>query len=367
MRIGHFEGLAPVCPACRAAGSGHPLALSTIDAERNGDIREGVLACGGCGGEYPILDGLPILVPDLRRYVQDNLFYLTTRGDWRGTAAERVLGDAAGPGGGLDATRQHLSTYGWDHWCDLDRATPSPPVPGAARPGGVARILAEGLDAAGETPPGPVLDLGCGAGRSTADLAGRTGRLTLGVDISFPLARLARRALTERRAEFEIRRVGMSFERRAFDLPLDPESCARADVWICDALALPFGPERFSLCAALNLIDCMSDPVAALREIARVLADDAPALLATPFDWSGAVTPSPNWLGGHSDRGPFAGRAEPVLAMLLGDGPHALGTLAASGPPREIDWHVRLHDRSAMHYAVHLSVARKRAGRVDLK
>lgn len=360
MRIGHFERLKPVCPACRATGGLHALSLAHIDAEQDDDVADGVLLCTGCGREYPILEGLPILVPDLRRYVQDNLFYMLSRPDWRGTAAERVLGDAAGPGSGLDVTRQHLSTYGWDHWLDLDTSGAAPSVPGPARPGGVSRILAECLAMAGEIAEGPILDLGCGAGRSTLDLALRTGHPTLGVDISFPLARFARRTLLGRRVDVEIRRIGMAFERRAFDLEVDEAASALCDVWICDALALPFETDRFALIAAINLIDCMSDPVAALQELGRLLTPGAPALLATPFDWSGNITAGQNWLGGHSDRGPFGGMAEPVLAMLLGDGPHAIGSLRTDAPPRDAEWNVRLHDRSVMHYAVHLAVARKR-------
>lgn len=338
----------------------HALSLVNIEAERDDDVADGVLVCEGCGREYPILGGLPILVPDLRRYVQDNLFYMLSRSDWRGTAAERVLGDAAGPGSGLDVTRQHLSTYGWDHWQDLDTSPVAPNVPGPARPGGVSRILAACLGMAGDLAPGPVLDIGCGAGRSTLDLAARTRRPTLGVDISFPLARFARRTLLERRVDVELRRVGMTYERRTFDLPVDEEASALCDVWVCDALALPFDADRFGLAAAINLIDCMSEPVAALQEMCRILAPGAPALLATPFDWSGNITASQNWFGGHSDRGAFGGLAEPVLAMLLGDGPHALGMLRADGPTRDMEWHVRLHDRSVMHYVVHLAAARKR-------
>ncbi len=362
MRIGHFEALSPICPACRDGGTQAALGLASIDREAEGDVEDGVLSCTGCGAEFPILDGLPILVPDLRRFVADNLFYLSSRTELTGTAG-RVLGDAAGPGSGLDAMRQHLSTYGWDHWCDLDPASADEPVPGGARAGGVARLVAAALSMAQAGPAaGPALDLGCGAGRSTLEIANRTGRLTLGIDVSFPLARFARACLTSGRADFGLRRIGMVYERRAFPLGADPQALARCDVWICDALALPFRDESFSLAAGLNLLDCARDPAALLSEIARVLGEGAPAHLATPFDWSGNVTPAQSWIGGHSDRGALRGRAEPVLSMLLGGGPNAVRGLAAEGDAREMDWHVRLHDRSAMHYAVHMVAARKRAG-----
>ena len=363
MLHGHFEQLKPVCPACRTPERAHPLAVNRIEAERAGDVAAGILGCPSCGAEFPIVDGLPIIVPDVRRYIQENAFYLLARGDLT-PAVESLIGDAAGPNTAVDSVRQHLSSYAWDHWADCDPLEQRPDagqVPAPPAPGAIARTVAAGLATLPpDLPEGPALDIGCGGGRSVVELALRSGRTVLGVDISFSLARLSRGAAVERRVSYPRRRVGLVYDRRTFDLTLDLPPAA-VDVWICDALALPFPDRSFALATGFNVLDCMSDPRAGLSEIERVLQPRGATLLSTPFDWSGNVTPSAAWLGGHSQRGNHDGSAEAVLDMLLSDGPLAVGGLRKFGSVARLPWHVRLHERAFMHYDAYLITARKAA------
>src|SRR5690606_62539 len=106
--------LRPLCPVCRLAGRETALEISVIEEERAGDVVSAILACGACGAEYPVMDGIPVIVPETRRFVQDNLFYLMARSDLP-AKLESLLGDAAGPGSGLESIRQHVSSYVWDH------------------------------------------------------------------------------------------------------------------------------------------------------------------------------------------------------------------------------------------------------------
>lgn len=356
MRVGHFEALRPVCPACRRRGLDNALSVSVIEAEAGDDIEAGILGCGHCGAEYPIVDGLPILVPDVRRFVSDNLFYLLSRPNLP-PVLESLIGDAAGPESALHSIRQHVSSYVWDHWGEFDPAEDGTAA-GAARPGGVARALHAGLGRlSAPSLEGPVLDLGCGPARTTHELDVAGGGLVLGVDLSVPLARAGRRALLERRVDYPRRRVGLVFDRRAFAVPASP----RSDLWIADASALPFAGATFAAASAFNLVDCLPDPRAGLVELDRVLRLDGQALLAVPFDWTSGVTPMEGWLGGHSQRAPHAGSAEAVFDMLLTDGPLAVGSLRRYGDPLDVPWHVRLHDRSCMHYEARMVVARRTA------
>ena len=348
--------LRPICPICRREGRSSPLAIGVVEAETHGDISSGILLCQSCSAEYPILDGMPVLVPDVRRYIRDNLFYLMARTDLTETV-ESLLGDAAGPGSGLDSLRQHVSSYVWDHWGDHDPEEVSPAAGGAV-PGSVARAVHCGLEMLSERmTEGPILDVGCGAGRSAAELAAATGRTVLGIDISVPLARAGRMALVEGRIDYSRRRIGLVYDRRRFALPAAKRDLV--DVWICDAQALPFAPDTFALVAGMNVLDCLEDPRNGLIEIDRVLKSEGEALISVPFDWTSQATPVEAWLGGHSQRSPHAGRAEAILDMLLSDGPLAAGSLRRVQPPRETAWHVRLHDRSCMHYQAHLVAARR--------
>lgn len=352
MLINHFERLEPVCPACRSRGQYTALALTQVEAERAGDVEAGLLACTGCGTEYPILDGVPVLVADLARYAQDNLFYLLARPHMPASVAA-LIGDAAGPGTAFEAIRQHLSTYAWDHWGDQDPGEAALDAPGGARPGAVARALAAGLALLGpELPAGPVLDIGCGAGRSVAELASRLGRPVLGIDLSVPLARFAQSALTQRSVAYDRRRLGLAYDRRQFGIGLSWPA-ESVDVWLCDLLALPFRPATFALATGLNVLDCLADPAAGIAAVEDVLIAGGGAVLSTPFDWSGTVTAQAAWLGGRSRGGDAA---EAALA----------GLMARSGAwegirTGEIAWHVRLHARACVSYQAHLAAARRSA------
>lgn len=359
MRRGHLEALAPVCPVCRLAGRpDSPLTLSRVAAEGGGHVVEGLLQCPSreCLREYPIIDGIPLIIADVRAYVSANIGAIDQRDDL-GELTESVLGDCCGPGSAYVATREHLSNYAYDHYGDLDPAgTGDGPPPGAVR-----RVLQQALAACGALPSGPLLEAGCAVGRGCLDLAAHHDGLVVGVDMHFAMLRLAARVLREGRVRYPLRRVGLVFERREFEV--DFTQAERVDFWACDATALPFPAGRFAAAVGLNLLDCVHSPQATLESMAQVLAPGAPAALCTPYDWSPGATPLEQWLGGHSQRSPGAGASEPVLRALLTPGAHpqTVAGLLLEQEMESLPWQVRTHDRAWMHYRTHLVVARRQA------
>ena len=91
-------------------------------------------------------------------------------------------------------------------------------------------------------PCGPVLDLGCGEGRTARDLRALGYGPLVGVDASPTLVAMAR-------------------EGGGYD-----------EVHVADAAALPFEDDRFPLVVAFMTLHDMDDAAGALREAARVLA-----------------------------------------------------------------------------------------------
>ncbi len=356
MRRRHFETLAPICPRCAAEGLGTlPLDLATVVDEIDDDVLTGVLHCSSprCQAEFPIIDGIPLLVPDVPRFVADALVHLNARDDLPPVLAS-LFGDCAGANSPFDVARQHVSIYAWDGYAEFDPQERRGERDPRLAPGAVARCLQRGL--AMLPPPGdlPVLDAGCAVGRSTFELAARGDGLVLGIDLSIPMLRLARRVLRTGRVRYGRRRVGLVYDEREF--PVTFAGAERVDFWACDALCPPFADGMFGRIAGLNLLDCVASPVGLLLRVARLLHVGGTALLSTPYDWSPAATVPQAWVGGHSQRGQGAGASEPLLRRLFRGGGHPMevATLRLLGEIEHVPWHARLHDRATMAYDVHV-------------
>lgn len=352
MRRRHFEAFAPLCPCCaRGERGSHALVLATVCAEQDGDVLAGILRCpnAACQHEYPIVGGIPVIVPELRALLQERGVELLLRDDLD-PALESLLGDAIGPDTWFDAIRQTLSTYAWDGWADLDPE--EEPAEDGPAPGAVRRCLARLLAMGGAVAARRVLDLGCAAGRTSFDLAARHPEaLVLGLDVNLSLLRLARRA-GGGVVSYPRRRIGLVHDRRQFQVA--PEGADRVDFWACDALALPFAPGTADLAVALNLLDCVAEPRRLLASMAEIVRPGGRALLATPYDWHTRATPVETWIGGHSQRAEHRGAAEPFLRALV-QGAHAQ-SVAGLQLLEETDlaWQTRLHDRGTMLYRAHL-------------
>ena len=387
MRRGHFAAFAPHCPHCAREGAGrHVLVLAEIRAERADEVIAGILHCPNprCQLEYPIIDGIPVIVADLRPLLAERGLELLLRDDVD-PVLESILGDAMGPSGWFDVMRQTVSSYAWDGWADLDPDEAATDVDGGnlaadgtsagPTPGAVRRCLDRLLDMARPIawpPPGPTpglidgfgraLDVGCGAGRSSFTLAERLEpALVLGIDVNLALLRLAQGAL-HGTVSYPRRRIGLVYDRRRF--AVSPGGAERVDFWACDAMALPFAAATVDLVAALNVLDCVAEPRRLLAGLADVLRPDGKLLLATPYDWSTRATPMETWIGGHSQRAAHRGAGEPFLRALLATGAHPQSVvgLRLLAEVSAWPWQTRLHDRSTVSYRSHLLALERAVG-----
>jgi SAM-dependent methyltransferase/uncharacterized protein YbaR (Trm112 family) len=353
LQLRHFNNFAPVCPVCARAGrSPKRLVLAYIGARTDTHIMTGTLHCPDCQHEYPVIDGIPVIVPELTQLLAERGLELLLREDLDPTL-ESVLGDAIGPDSWFDVMRHVQSTYAWDGYADLDPAeipTPDGPAPGAARRC-LSRLLALAASPTAETQR--ILDLGCAAGRTSFDLAAaHPNALVLGIDTHLGLLRIAQRA-SDGSVSYPRRRIGLVYDRRRFAVNI--AASEQVDFWACDALALPFPPGIADLCVALNLLDCVADPRRLLESLARASREGGQILLATPYDWSTRATPITAWLGGHSQRAGHGGAGEAFLhALLAGEGSHAIPGLICLAEEAGWPWQTRLHERSAVHYRTHL-------------
>ena len=347
MRLLHFQELKPVCPRCLAERRGDsgaeppPLALEVTCGSEE-EVESGLLRCPACGKVYPILAGLPVLVPDPAQFVADHLiyFFLPTA---QPEALEDWLAEALTGAGWYEATRRNCSTYGWDHYADCDPDEMADGV--ASRPGSALQSLATALDAMPTAPPGPALDIGCAAGRTTFALAERVTGCVLGIDVNVPLLRLARQVLHDGEVAYARFDLGRAYQRRRF--PFSPACRGRVDFWIADAHQPPFAARRFGTLVALNMIDCLQKPTEALAALGGVMKRDAWAVIGMPYDWSEAVTPVVDWIAGTSSS--EVGETETQLKTQL----ESMGLRIVREWPHQ-PWRVRLHRRASVTYHTHL-------------
>ena len=189
IKLLHFDKLRPLCPRCRqSSGDKSPLEIRYSLKERHESLVEGVLVCSNrqCLSEYPVIDGIPIIIADLRAYISQNIIPILSRHDLTDTM-ESLLGDCFGPGSAFDSQRQHLSTYGFDHYGDLDPEE-SKDLP--ISPGSVIGLLKQGLLSIKDEIHGPVIDIGCSVGRTSFEVANRYDELVLGIDLNFDMLKL---------------------------------------------------------------------------------------------------------------------------------------------------------------------------------
>ena len=130
MRREHLDAIAPVCPTCRDAEHTFPLRLAAVWAEDGEHVVEGVLHCSNsrCLREYPILDGVPVLVANLRAHVQGNPGAFFAPAPMHPNL-ESLLGDCAGPDSPFERQRRAVAQYARDHWGALDERQPGQPCP----------------------------------------------------------------------------------------------------------------------------------------------------------------------------------------------------------------------------------------------
>lgn len=344
MRRAHLDAAAVRCPACLTGG----VRLATIVDGNDDDVRAGTLHCTNpaCFREFPILDGVPWLVPDPRDFLQQNAGPILERDDLDGFMAG-VLADGIGPATAFDAVRQHRSSYGWGHWGDRAGLGESGLV------GLVAAVTAQ-LTA---LPDGPIVEVGSAMGRASVALAAATGRRVYGVDLHVAMLRSAQRLLRERHARFPLRRSGVVYD--VVDVPVDDPLDA-VDFWGADARQLPFPDGSIAGMVLINVLDTLVEPYAFLARLPEVLAPGGVCVMVQPYDWSTAVTALDQWLGGHSARA-FAGGdpAGVVRGLLDGSHPGAIAGLSLVGEADDLPWIVRLHDRAAMNYRCHLVAVRR--------
>ncbi|HVL52237.1 MAG TPA: methyltransferase domain-containing protein [Actinomycetota bacterium] len=294
--------------ACPAAGCEGALSPGDSPQARWGDtggaeLLEGVLECRGCGARYPVILGVALLSMDLQSYLWtfwteiESCAALTPQGVSREMVQYLGIPSAftgqAGPPAEADhdlewSTSPYLQTHfdsrsltdeldeGW--WRDavqshlVDSSNPYRHLMEAVR------------DASGHRSDGLAVEVGTSVGRGSAELAG-CFEYSLGVDQSFRAILAARSLLLGEPARMTSYRVQTEkgrWEAKNLTVPTD---IANLDFVVASGNALPVRSSGASCVAAVNVLCAVSEPLAMLDELARILARRGTVLISSPF-WS---------------------------------------------------------------------------------
>ncbi|MBW1742531.1 MAG: methyltransferase domain-containing protein [Deltaproteobacteria bacterium] len=304
------------CPARTEGGACHGrLALDSEtvapvhDKQDKDELVECILTCQDCGGTYPVLCGLPILVTDPWQYLwdrYDTVVDLAAEADVPvGQAMDQLIRTKnAGTAPRIEkenkyeslaTTDEYLAVHFDDLWGTLPEDHPfrvivrdhyDPDFYSVA-----FGMLEPFLD-----PAMLALDLGCSVGRGVYELAGHC-KLVYGVEFAFRSAFVARCVL--RHFPGPMNDYWLKFDGDIGEKRLLPDfSRDNVEIVVASADNLPFSPNSFGVTNSWNIIDRLADPEGTIAEQERVLMPEGILSLTSPYNWSAGLTGKKRWIGG---------------------------------------------------------------------
>ena len=338
-----------ICPRCRSVDADgarhlHTVSLARSLREEAGEIVEGELACDheACGARYPILDGIPVVVPDVAAVLHGQSVAVHASRSPEELAALAVYGpdDAQ-----LPRLLEHLSIYLDAHWVDRAR----PPIEGPAEAGFAPIGLRIATMATRTGRSRRAVELGCSVGGGLRALAtGAAGaELVVGVDLQLGALRAARALLAGRPHRYPRRHSG-----RYYDIAeIVPTAPVDNVLLVCgDALDPPLAPGHFDRALALNLVDSVRNPPQLVSVLDGLLGSGGDLAMSSPYSWQSEVVDDASR--------PATASAASWLRERLRSGDELTAPYALLDEA-ELPWALRRDERSAQIYRVHWLHARK--------
>ncbi|MBW2170358.1 MAG: methyltransferase domain-containing protein [Deltaproteobacteria bacterium] len=284
--------------------------VTPVHARQDKDeLVEGILACQDCGGAYPVLCGLPILVTDPWHYLWDRYDTITGLAREAGFPVGQTMDQLIRTKNAdtaprtekedkyesLATTHEYLAVHFDDFWRTLPEGHPFRAIV-HDHYGSDFYSVAVGMLEPFLDPTMLALDLGCSVGRGVYELAGHC-KLVYGVEFAFRSASVARRVL--RHFPCPMNDYWLKFDGDIGEKRLLPDfSRDNVEIVVASAANLPFSPNSFGVTNSWNIIDRLADPEGTIAEQERVLRPEGILSLTSPYNWNTALTGRKRWIGG---------------------------------------------------------------------
>ncbi|XP_078001289.1 uncharacterized protein LOC144453801 [Glandiceps talaboti] len=147
--------------------------------------------------------------------------------------------------------------------------------------------------------PSSALDIGCGVGRSTFELARKFQRV-VGIDFSQNFVDACNQIREDGHMDYEVVDQGhLTTQLKAQVAPdIDRSRCIFQQG---DACNLPLDIGQFGLVLASNLICRLPNPFDFLGRLESLVAPGGLLVIASPYTFLEEFTPKKNWVGGYVD------------------------------------------------------------------
>lgn len=310
-----------ICPACRVL-TDEGLSVHTIEPDGR------ALVCTNCARRYPVVAGVPIVVPDIGAFMRTEALAVLERDEPLDVA--QLLVEQGADDAPFARLLEHVAIYMDAHWGD--RADPP-----------VALACAAILDKLSALPRvGASVELGCSTGRVLSALAARSDTV-LGLDLQFSTLRRAARLLAGEAVAYGRRSYGRYYA------PAVAQGLAAPNVsLVCaDALDPPLVPRMYDRVVALNLVDSVQSPGTLLNVLDKLCAPGGEVILTSPYAWQSGFVNDHERLGTHT---PDAHLRDWFVSRGY-----------ITDDEADLPWSLRRDSRSSVTYQIHYVRLRKPA------
>ncbi len=358
MRKNLLEKVEIICPCCRHGSSEGvvqaPLKLDRILRSKDDFVLEGFFVCSNteCGCEYPILNGVPVVLKDIKGWWHLEKSSLSLIASETPAMREYFAGLSYSDFSSykerslislymdLHYGAEGDSTNNFTSWAD--------PHMFWEKAVGIAKPEADQISYRS-------LDLGCSVGRYTFELA-RFSDLAVGIDLKFSVISKAAMFQRSKEVAYERRKHGRCFE--LVETSYSPSQ--NVFFLVADALDPPFRAETFDLVAALNLVDNVKLPLVLIGQMDALLKKGGNLVLGSPYEWQADICEPEEWLETDDMDSP-----EMLLNMLEGKLIPQMGlNYIILENIADVPWLMRHHVRHYSVFLVHLLKATKRVVKI---